>query len=168
MSQNRVMRVRQIATGSLLAIGVLLLLLAFGAEFVGLDITPGFGLLQTILLLLSITSLTVAAFLYLRGRRGENAPRSLQADIAVRLAATGLVFVYVSGLSDLIQIGTHVAPNFERPYIGPLQQGGIILGVASILAGLLLYNTSRGARLRSSMEFLIQENNSTNTDASTE
>jgi hypothetical protein len=66
-----------------------------------------------------------------------------------------LVFAYVSGLSDLIGIGTHLQPNFERPFVGPLQLGGIGLGVLSIIAGLLLYYTSRGSRDSSSMEFLV-------------
>ncbi|MCA9970782.1 MAG: hypothetical protein KC425_11235, partial [Anaerolineales bacterium] len=85
----------------------------------------------------------------------QPAPRSLQADIGVRLAMTGLVFCYVSGLSDLIGIGTHVVANeFERPFVGPLQLGGIALGLLSIIAGMVLYHTSRGSRDASSLDFL--------------
>ena len=87
-----------------------------------------------------------------------DSPRSLQADIAVRLGATGLVFLYVSGLSDLIGIGTHSQPNFERPFVGPLQLGGIGIGLLTILIGLYLYHTSRGTRESSSMEFLLNGN----------
>ena len=79
--------------------------------------------------------------------------------IGIRLAATGLVFVYVTGLSDLIGIGTHIEPSFERPFVGPLQLGGLVLGVLSIIIGLLLYHTSRGSRDSSSMEFLVNNGN---------
>ena len=138
-------------------VGATLTALALGAELIGLDITPGFGVVQMIELLAGITFLTLAAFLQIWRTRRRHAPRSLQADIAVRLAAMGLVFAYVAGLSDLIGIGTHVDPSFSRPFVGPLQLSGIALGLLSIAAGVLLYFTSRRAGGRSSLRFLIQE-----------
>jgi hypothetical protein len=64
----------------------------------------------------------------------------------VRLGATGLVFAYTLGWADLIGIGTHVNPEFERPFVGPLQLGGLILGMVMIMVGIILYYTSRGTR----------------------
>ena len=142
---------------SLLFVGALLILFSLAAEFLGLDLTPGFGVVQMFQLLLGISSVTLAVFLWMRRRRG-NAPRSLQADIGVRLAATGLVFAYVTGFSDLLLIGTHVSPRFERPFVGPLQLGGLVLSILIILAGILLYYTSRGVRAKSSMEFIVNGN----------
>jgi hypothetical protein len=138
--------------------GVLLLVMSLAADALGLNLTPGFGVVQMVQLLLGITCFTVAACVYVYGLRPSDAPRSLQADISIRLAATGLVFVYVAGFSDLIGIGTHVTPKFERPFVGPLQLGGIGLGVLSIVVGLILYHTSRGGRPSSSMEFLLNGN----------
>ncbi|MCA9874501.1 MAG: hypothetical protein KC441_12620 [Anaerolineales bacterium] len=136
-------------------LGVLLCTISLGAELLGLEFTPGFGAVQMLQLLLGITSLTVGGFLYLRTLHAPDAPRSLQADIGVRLAATGLVFIYVTGFADLIGIGTHVHPDFARPFVGPLQLGGIFLGTLSIALGLYLYHTSRRLRGASSMEFLM-------------
>ena len=134
-------------------VGVLLVAIAVGAETLGLDITPGFGMVQMFQLLLGMTALTVTAYLYLYGLRDEK-QHSLQADIGVRLGLTGLVFAYVSGLSDLIGIGTHVTPSFTRPFVGPLQLGGLLLAGLIIIVGLLLYHTSRGIRSRSALEFI--------------
>jgi hypothetical protein len=142
----------------LLLIGVVLSIISLGADFLGLDLTPGFGLVQMMQLLVGLSCLTLGSFLWIHSRRRRGAPRSLQADIGIRLAATGLVFAYVSGMSDVIGIGTHVSPNFERPFVGPLQLGGIALGILSIVAGMLLYLTSRGTRDSSSMEFLVNGN----------
>lgn len=155
MSKKQVKQVRSISTLILYFIGIVLSVISLSADLLGLDLTPGFGVIQMFQLLVGITSMTLATFLVLKQMRPANAPRSLQADIGIRLAATGLVFAYVSGLSDLIGIGTHLEPNFERPFVGPLQLGGIGLGVLSIIAGLLLYYTSRGSRDTSSMEFLV-------------
>ncbi len=148
-------RLGRVITIILAFIGFLLVLLAIYADSLRLDSTPDFGVIQMGIFLLGLTSLTVAAYLFVYSLRGKNAPRSLQADIGIRLGATGLVFIYVTGFSDLIGIGTHVNPNFSRPFVGPLQLGGILIGVLVIIAGLLLYYTSRGRRETSSMEFIL-------------
>lgn len=148
--------VRAILTLLLLVLGLASILLALGVDRLGLDLTPGFGVVQMFQLLVGLTCLTLAAFLYARRLRPEDTPRSLQADIGMRLAATGLVFAYVAGLADMIGIGTHVTPRFERPFVGPFQFGGLILASGMILVGVALYATSRGGRRqRSSMEFLV-------------
>ena len=139
----------------LFLIGNVLTIVSLAAEILGLDLTPGFGMVQMFQLLLGLTFLTLAGFLHIYRLRDPDTPRSLQADIGVRLALTGLVFAYVSGLSDLLGIGTHVNPRFERPYVGPLQLGGLVLGIVSITVGMLLYHTSRGSRETSALEFLL-------------
>jgi len=154
-TNRRIQRGRTIFTIFLFVVGTLLSVLSLGAEIFDLNFTEGFGIVQMVQLLIGLTCLTLAGFLHLHSLRAPNSPRSLQADIGIRLAATGLVFAFVSGLSDLIGIGTHVRPEFERPFVGPLQLGGIILGVLSITAGLLLYYTSRGRRESSSLESLL-------------
>jgi hypothetical protein len=115
-------------------------------------------MVQMFQLLMGLTFLTLAGYLRIHSLRPAGAPRSLQADVGIRLGATGLVLAYVCGLSDLIGIGTHVEPAFGRPFVGPLQLGGLIVGVLMITAGLLLYLTSRGSRSTSSLESLIPNN----------
>lgn len=154
---SKIVRLRRNVTLSLFGIGIILITLSLGAEFIGLDLTPGFGMVQMFQLLVGITALTLALFLHINALRQEMS-RSLQADIGVRLAATGLVFAYVTGLSDLLSIGTHVQPQFERPFVGPLQLGGLALAVLVIVVGLALYYTSRGTRQKSSMEFIVNGN----------
>lgn len=139
----------------LFLIGNVLTIVSLAAEILGLDLTPGFGIVQMFQLLLGLTFLTLAGFLHIYRLRDPDRPRSLQADIGIRLALTGLVFAYVSGLSDLLGIGTHVNPRFERPFVGPLQLGGLVLGIISITIGMLLYHTSRGSRESSALEFLL-------------
>lgn len=150
----------------LFLIGNVLVILSLAAEILGLDLTPGFGIVQMLQLLIGLTLLTLAGFLHMYSLRAPDTPRSLQADIGIRLASTGLVFTYVAGLADLMGIGTHVDPAFERPFVGPLQLGGLIVGIISITAGMILYHTSRGSRQTSSLEFLL--NDSTEEDAGVE
>jgi hypothetical protein len=154
MSREQTTKVRNIVVYLLLSLGLLLSLLSLLADYIGLDLTPGFGILQMITLLIGMTCITAALYGYIYGLRGNNTPRSLQADIGVRLGATGLVLLYVAGLADLIGIGTHIQPQFERPYVGPLQIGGMSLGILCISVGLYLYYTSRNGDHDSSMDFI--------------
>ncbi|MEW5988539.1 MAG: hypothetical protein AB1791_18070 [Chloroflexota bacterium] len=155
MSSEQKAAGRTILNLILFVIGAILSVSSLAAEVLGLDLTPGFGMVQMFQLLVGLTFLTAAGFLHMRSLRPPGSPRSLQADVGIRLALTGLVFAFVSGLSDLIGIGTHVQPAFARPFVGPLQLGGLLLGIVSITAGMLLYHTSRGHRPVSSLQSLL-------------
>lgn len=146
----------------LFLLGTVLCLVSLAAEILGFDLTPGFGVVQMLQLLLGLTLLTGAGYLQMSELRPRNTPRSLQADIGIRLSATGLVFAFVSGFSDLIGIGTHVEVNsFERPYVGPLQLGGIVLGVLLITIGMILFYTSSRHQKQSSLSFIIKNGKET-------
>lgn len=149
-------RVGRIATLTLFIVGTLLCALALAAELLNLDFTPGFGVVQMFQLLVGLSMLTISGFWHIRSLRPVNPPPSLQADIAVRIALTGLLFALAAGMSDLLRIGTHVAPRFDRPYVGPLQLAGIVVGIVAIVLGMWLYYTSRGTQSASSLEFLLQ------------
>ncbi|MGB3717683.1 MAG: hypothetical protein WA996_24935 [Candidatus Promineifilaceae bacterium] len=156
MRKDLVTRLEVIFSLILAVLGLVLSMISLGAEIVGLDLTPGFGMVQMFQLLIGLTLLTIAGYLRIHSLRSSDTARSLQADIGIRLGATGLVFAYVSGVSDLIGIGTHVDPSFDRPFVGPIQLGGFLIGVLIITAGLLLYMTSRGSRQTSSLESLLK------------
>lgn len=150
-------RIRLATTVVLFIMGSILIFFSQAADALGLDRTPGFGMAQMFVFLVGLTSLTLGAFVYIRGLQ-QNRSRSLQASIGTRLAATGLIFAYAAGLADLLSIGTHPHPDFGRPFVGWLQLFGILLGIASILLGILLFYTSRRIRESSSMEFIANGN----------
>lgn len=154
-----VAQLRRSAIIILSIVGLLLSLSSVLAQPLGLGRTPEFGALQMAALLGGITCLTLAAYLYLYSLRPRNAPRSLQAGVGVRLSATGLVLAYASGFADLFSIGTHVEPAFQRPYVGPLQVAGLVLGLVAVVVGMILYHTSRGQRASSSLEFVFNSKN---------
>ncbi|MFT5196140.1 MAG: hypothetical protein ACI9EW_001249 [Cellvibrionaceae bacterium] len=126
------------------------------AGLFGLDITPGFGMIQMIQFLVGVSLLTLSGFIYINHLR-EDEPRSLQADIGVRLGATGLIFAFVSGLSDLVGIGTHTAPAFARPFVGPFQLAGLGVSVGLIIVGMILFHTSKGNGRNSLLGFIAPD-----------
>jgi uncharacterized membrane protein len=152
------LRLTYATTLTLFTLGLLCVGLAMGAPFLNVDNTPGFGMIQMMVFLIGLTLLTLAGFLQISTLRQTDTPRSLQADIGIRLGATGLVFAYISGLSDLLGIGTHIEPNFARPSVGWLQLIGLGLAIVLITLGMVLFFTSRGNRRSSSLEFLLERN----------
>lgn len=164
VTDSRLARARRGVILILALIGAVLAYIALSPERLGLNFTSGFGVVQMAQLLVAITLLTVAGLWQIRGLRGPQAEKSLQADIAVRLTLTGLIFSYATGLADLLQIGTHVrrCPALEAagetcgPYVGPIQLVGLIIALITIVIGLLLYYTSRGSRQNSLFGFLIR------------
>jgi hypothetical protein len=142
MSGNRLSRSSQIQLG-LVLVGLVLIALSVWADLIGLDLTPGFGLFQVLGSLLGITSLTIAAYLFLAGGQQPAGERTLLADVGIRMGLTGLLACYVSGLADMLGVGTHQGARFERPFFGPLQIAGLIRGLFLVLFGLVLFRLGR-------------------------
>ncbi|MCA9953124.1 MAG: hypothetical protein KC434_00275 [Anaerolineales bacterium] len=59
---DKAAKVRRYVTLTLFVIGLALIFLSLAAEFIGLDITPGFGVVQMLQLLIGISALTLALF----------------------------------------------------------------------------------------------------------
>ena len=123
----------------LLLVGILAGALALLAESLRLDFTPGFGLVQILGILFGITLVAAAGFLFPAYRRPAGQEPSLLNEIGVRMGLTGLLACYVAGLADLVGVGTHRNPDFERPFLGPLQLIGLVIGLGIVVTGLILY-----------------------------
>jgi hypothetical protein len=124
---------------ALIAAGTFCVVVSAEADALGLDLTPGFGLLQTVGVLVAITLLTAGGFRLLARWRRRGQRITLVGDIGVRMALTGLLTCYVAGLADVLGVGTHRGSEFERPFLGPLQLGGFVVGLLVTGTGLLLY-----------------------------
>ena len=123
---------------TLLLVGAGVAVLSIWAEPLRLDFTPGFGVMQIIGLLIGITLMAVAGYISLVYKWPPKQERPLVSDIGVRLGLTGLLTCYVAGLADMVGVGTHQASSYERPFLGPLQQIGLAIGLLGVGCGLLL------------------------------
>ena len=123
----------------LLLIGVSFVVLSMGADALGLDMTPGFGVFQTLGILAGISLLAAAGYIFLPSGRPSGRELSLMSDIGMRMGLTGLLACYVAGLADMIGVGTHQGIRYERPFFGPWQLGGFAIGLLIVGTGLLLY-----------------------------
>ena len=106
---------------------------------VNLDITPGIGIFQLATILFGIGVMTVGGYMYAYATRHRAMPRRLREDIGLRLMSTGYVICAISGLSDVLGIGTHNLPE-SMPYLGLWQSVGLVFGLLVIAFGVLLYS----------------------------
>ncbi len=124
---------------ALLLAGILAVAISVRADALGLDLTPGFGLVQILGVLAGITLITAASLIFLGRHRSAGMRTSLLADVGLRMGLTGLVACYISGVADMVGVGTHQGYLNLRPFLGPLQLAGLGVGLGITLLGVLLY-----------------------------
>jgi hypothetical protein len=115
--------------------GFAVFILGLFPGLVGLDFTPGIGLLQIGVFLAGLSLMTLGSYLYLSATRHRARPWRLRNDIGVRLMATGLVMAFASGFADVLGIGS----NYGHPVFGPLKAAGVGLSIFIIIVGTWLY-----------------------------
>jgi uncharacterized membrane protein YedE/YeeE len=65
----------------------------------------------------------------------NNHPKTILADIGLRVVSTGFVIAVISGLADVFGFGTQLSP--EIPFYGPWQAMGVLVGEIMIILGFI-------------------------------
>jgi hypothetical protein len=63
-------------------------------------------------------------------------PRTIIADIGLRLVSTGYVISVFAGMADVFGMGSQPLPGI--PYFGPWQATGVVIGQVLIAVGFLM------------------------------
>jgi hypothetical protein len=116
-------------------LGLFAFLIGLEPDLLALDRSPVVGFVQIGVWLFVLALLLIGAYATVRVIRNGRA-NSLRADVGIRLIATGYVTAAVASLADFLSIGSHQMPNI---YFGPIQTLGLVLGVVTSLAGVMLY-----------------------------
>jgi hypothetical protein len=122
------------------------LIFIFGANpgIVGLDRSPYVGFAQTATFSFGLAMLCLGGFISLKSCQWSGFSQSLAQDIGIRLVATGYIISLISGMADVFGFGTQTWPF--RPFFGPQQAAGVVLGEIVIAVGFLLYLPFSSAR----------------------
>lgn len=116
-------------------IGFTVLVLGTHPEWFGWGSGSGIGFVQLFGMLLGLGILSLGGFVSFLALWG-NAPRTIVADIGMRLVATGVVIAIFAGLADLFGMGTEIGSDVM--HFGLLQARGIVIGQAVIGIGFVL------------------------------
>jgi MFS family permease len=118
--------------------GFTIFLIGMFPVIINLDLNPGVGILQLITILFGIGVMALGGYIYAYATRHRTTPHRLREQIGLRLMGTGYIVCAVSGLADVLGIGSHNIPS-GLPYFGLWQSVGLVSGLLLIVVGVLLY-----------------------------
>jgi hypothetical protein len=124
-------------------IGFLAFLLGANPALFRLDRSPVVGFVQIAVFLVGLAIICMGGYICLNGLWNGD-PKTIAADIGLRLVSTGYVIAFVSGMADIFGFGSQSFPDL--PYFGPWQARGVTLGEAVIAVGFLLLIPPRHRR----------------------
>jgi len=107
---------------------------------IGLDQSPGVGILQTMIILGGLATMIIGAYIFIYVTYYPGRKQTLAQQIATRLSMTGLVIAAASGLADVLGFGTH-QPGVTAPraYLGPVQALGVVGGFLIASLGVVIF-----------------------------
>ena len=122
---------------SLICVGIGLLIFIIGTKpnWFGWERAPVVGFIQIAIFLLGMALICIGGYVGLSALWGRE-PRSIIADIGLRLIGTGYVITVFTGMADVFGLGSQPLPN--EPFFGPWQAGGVLIGQFVIAIGFLM------------------------------
>jgi len=120
-------------------LGVVIILIGLFPGLIGLEASPGVGVLQVLVILLGFSVLFAAAYWFVKRVFYPAQPSTLAQEIGVRLTLTGLLAAAAAGLADVLGFGSHTSATAPRPLLGHLQAWGFVGGVMLASLGVVLY-----------------------------
>lgn len=128
---------RQVRFGLILTlVGLFIFLLGARPSLFGMDRSPVIGFVQLATLLVGLAIICLGGYICLAAL-WNSTPRSIAADIGLRLVTTGYVIAVFAGMADIFGFGSHRYPDL-LPYFGPLQAIGVQIGEAIIAIGFIM------------------------------
>jgi uncharacterized membrane protein len=116
-------------------IGLLIFILGAVPGLFGLDRSPVIGFVQIAVFLIGLGIICLGGYVLINSL-WNSSPKTIKADIGLRLVSTGYVIALVAGMADVFGFGSQVSPDI--PYYGPWQQTGVLIGEAVIALGFIL------------------------------
>ncbi len=115
-----------------------LFIFIFGAkpEWFGLDRSIAVGFVQMGVFSFGLILICFGGTLSLDSL-WKNGYRSIVADLGLRLSWTGLIVSLISGLADMIGVGTRPFPEYQI-FFGHWQARGIMIGQIIMMIGFLM------------------------------
>jgi hypothetical protein len=118
----------------LMLVGFIIFLIGAAPDLFGLDRSPVIGFVQIAVFLLGLAIICLGGYVCMNGL-WNNQPKTILADVGLRLVSTGFVIAVVSGMADIFGFGTQLSP--EIPYYGPWQAIGVLFGEVVIIVGFI-------------------------------
>jgi hypothetical protein len=122
--------------GNLLVIlGSVSFILGAAPEWFNLDRSPVVGFVQISVFIFGLGLISLGGYFTLDSL-WNGTPKTISAEIGARFVGTGYVLALISGMADVVGLGTRPLPY--TPFFGFWQARGVLIGEIVILIGMLL------------------------------
>lgn len=118
----------------MMLVGFAIFIIGAMPDVFGLDRSSVIGFVQIAVFLVGLAIICLGGFICMNGL-WNNHPKTILADIGLRLVSTGLVIAVVSGMADIFGFGSNLSP--EIPLYGYVQSMGVLFGEAVIVLGFI-------------------------------
>lgn len=118
----------------IMLVGFFIFLVGATPDLFGLDRSPVIGFVQIAVFLVGLAAICLGGYICLNAL-WKNEPKTIMADIGLRLVLTGYVIAVISGMADIFGFGTQLAPQI--PFYGPRQASGVLFGEIVIVVGFI-------------------------------
>ena len=115
-----------------MVVGLLIFLIGAMPDIFGLDRSPVIGFVQIAVFLFGLGIICLGGYIIMNSL-WNNHPKTILADVGLRLVATGLLIAVISGMADVFGFGTQTFPQI--PFYGPRQAAGVLFGEIIIILG---------------------------------
>ena len=116
-------------------IGLFVFVVGAKPNWFGWDRSPVVGFVQIAVFLIGLGIICLGGWVGLTAL-WNGRPRTIVADIGLRLVGTGFVVSTFSGMADVFGMGSQPLPGV--PYFGPWQATGVLIGQVVIAIGFLM------------------------------
>lgn len=116
-------------------IGLFVFTVGAKPNWFGWDRSPVVGFVQITMFLIGLGIICLGGWVAMTAL-WMGRPRTILADIGLRLVGTGFVISTFSGMADVFGMGSQPLPGV--PYFGPWQATGVLIGQVVIAIGFLM------------------------------
>jgi hypothetical protein len=135
-SSGRVSYLRIRVSLIMVVMGIFIFTIGAKPNWYGWNRVPVVGLIQIIVFLLGLALICLGGYVGISALWAKQ-PRTIIADIGLRLVSTGYVITIFTGMADVFGMGAQPIP--DDPYFGPWQAAGVVIGQIVIALGFLMF-----------------------------
>jgi len=120
-------------------LGIIISLVGLFPGIIALPLTPGFGVVQILVIVFGFSTLILGALIYAKFKFYAFQEHTLTQQIGIRVAFTGITFAVLAGLADVLGFGSNLRADSGETLLGPLQMVGMIGSFFVAALGVVVY-----------------------------
>ena len=121
-------------------LGGVITIIGLFPSVLGIEPTPGIGILKIITVLVGFSVLIAGAFIFVQSAYYPGVKHNLAQQIGLRLSMTGLVIATATSLADVLGYGSHpIGLPGSRPTLGQWKAAGLVGGFLIASIGVIIF-----------------------------